>query len=286
MALTFNRYGKARVRVLRLERDGLRHQARELTVEAMLTGGFERAFTEGDNRAVVATDTIKNIVQALARDHVAAETEVLLAHVATFLLERYPQVERAEVTGRETRWRRLDVGGRPHDHAFTLDGNGQPFARVFATRAEVTRESGLKGFTFMKTTGSGWADFHADEYRTLPDTDDRILATAMDATWTWARAPSRFDDANARILDAMLSEFATTFSRGAQDSMYRMGEAALAAVPEIATVKLALPNKHHLPVDLTRFGRDNPGVVFLPTDEPHGQIEAVISRGAGSGQAT
>ncbi len=279
MPLTFNRYGKARVRVLRLQREGERHTVRELSVQAMLEAeGLERAYTAGDNAAVVATDTIKNVVNALACDHPAADGETFAGIVAAFLLDRYAHVGRADIRAVETRWTRLVVDGAPHPHAFALDGNGTPFAHVVATRDGTVVQSGIEGYTVMKTTQAGWSGFHADAYRTLPDTDDRIVATAMDATWTWTAAPAAYPAANATILDAMLRDFATTYSRGVQDSMYRMGEAALAAVPELAAIRFAMPNKHYLPMNLAGFGRDAAGTVFLPTDEPHGQIEAVVTR--------
>jgi urate oxidase len=279
MVLTSNRYGKGRVRVLRLDRSGPAHAVRELTVEALLTGGFDRAYTAADNSAVVATDTIKNIVNALAADHVAADAEPFCQVVAAFFLERYAHVSAVDVHAVETRWTRLAVDGAPHPHAFTLDANGRPFVRVRATREAVATSSGVVGFTFMKTTGNGWSNFHTDEYRTLADTDDRIVATAMDATWTWSAAPASYLETNARILDVMLAEFATTYSHGVQDSMNRMGEAALAAAAEIGSIRFAMPNKHYIPMDLSRFGRDAAGQVFLPTDEPHGHIEAEIARG-------
>lgn len=279
MSLNSSRYGKGRVRTLRLVREGARHEVRELTLSLMLEGDFDGAFTAGDNRTSIATDTMKNVVNVLAHRHPAAGNEAFAAIVAAFVLERYPQVSRAEITASETRWTRLSVGGRPRDHAFTLDGNGRPLARVVADRDGSVIQSGITGLTFMKTTQSGWSDFHADAYRTLPDTDDRIAATSMDATWTWERAPDDYAAANTRILDVMLAVFADTYSRSVQDSMYRMGEAALAAVPELREMRLAMPNKHYIPIDLAPFGITERGTVFLPTDEPHGQIEAVIGKG-------
>lgn len=278
MALTYNRYGKGRVRVLRLDRERPEHEVRELSILAMLEGGFGRAYTDADNSAVVATDTIKNIVNALARDHLTADSETFADIVARFFLERYAQVSKADIRAVETRWRRMTLAGAPQPHAFTLDGNGRPFAHVVATREGAEIRSGIESFTFMKTTQSGWSNFHADEYRTLADTDDRIVATAMDATWTWQSAPTSYPAANAALMDAMMGEFVSTYSHGVQDSMYRMGEAALAAVPEVAQVRFGMPNKHYIPMNLAKFGRDATGTVFLPTDEPHGQIEAVVAR--------
>ena len=266
------------MRTLRLVRDGARHTVRELTTQVMLEGDFGGSYTADDNRTSIATDTMKNIVNVLAHENPAADNETFVGIVARFFLDRYPQVERAEISAHETRWTRLAIDGTPHDHAFALDGNGRPTAQVSASREGETVSSGLAGYTFMKTTESGWSDFHADEYRTLPDTTDRIAATSMDAVWTWERAPGDYEAANAAILATMLKVFATTYSPSVQSSMYRMGEAALAAVPELRQVKLAMPNKHYIPINLAPLGVATGGTVFLPTDEPHGQIEAVIAR--------
>jgi urate oxidase len=280
MALVSNTYGKGRVRVLRVEKEGGdRHEVRELTVKAMLEGDFARAFTDADNARVVSTDTIKNVVNIVAREHPGLPTELFCQAVAARFLDRYEQVERATVEAHETKWARMVVGGAPHPHSFVLDGNGQPFARVAATRAEVATESGLSGFTFMKSTGSGWANYAKDPYTTLRETHDRVCATSMEAAWRWRAAPADHGAANARILATMLEVFASTYSHSVQDSLYRMGTAALEAVPEIEDVRLACPNKHYLLVDLSRFGLDNDNQVFVATDEPHGQIECTVGRG-------
>jgi urate oxidase len=278
MPLTASRYGKERVRVMRLTRAGDHHTPRELTLSVMLTGRFDAAWTEGDNRACIATDSVKNIVNVTAARHLSLDKEAFVAAVAQVLLDTYRQVEAVTIEAEETRWLRHRVDGVPHGHTFTRDGNGAGFVALAADRAGSTLRSGLRGYTFMKTTQSGWADFVDDTYRTLPDTNDRIAATSMDATWTWVTTPVDYEAANARILETLLTVFGTTYSRSVQDSMYRMGEAALAAVRELADISFAMPNKHYVPIDLTPFGLDNPGAVFLPTDEPFGRIEATISR--------
>ncbi len=278
MPLIHNTYGKGRVRVMRVNRDGGRNEVRELSVQTLLDGDFAAAYTEGDNRTVVATDTIKNIAYIVARENMTASSELFGQALAGRFLARYPQVERVRVTMHETRWTRASFGGTAHPHSFVLDGNGKPRAEVVATREAATVVSGIAGYTFMKTTESGWVDYVMDEYTTLPPTQDRIAATAMDASWTWLRPPADHDATNARILGTMLEVFATTYSRGVQDSLYRMGEAALAAAPELGTVRMACPNKHYLPVKLEPFGLSADNMVFVPTDEPHGQIECVVGR--------
>ncbi len=280
MALIQNTYGKGRVRTLRLRRaeDG-RHEVRELALKVLLDGDFGRAYTEADNTTSVATDTIKNLVNVVAHESLGAEAEPFCQAVAARFLDRYPQVARVTVTAHETRWQRLVLDGQPHPHSFTLDANGKPTVLVAASRNGVETRSGVEGFTFMKTTESGWAGYVMDEYTTLAETRDRIVATSMDASWAWQSDPPNFPEANARVLDTMLRVFATTYSASVQDSLYRMGEAVLEAVPEVASLRMACPNKHYIPINLAPFGLHNQGEVFLPTDEPHGQIECTVGRG-------
>ena len=278
MPLIQNTYGKGRVRVMRVHRDGDHNEVRELTVRTLLDGDFAAAYTAGDNRNVVATDTIKNITYIVARENMTADPERFGEALASRFLARYPQVERVRVTMRETRWTRASFGGAAHPHSFVLDNNGQPTAEVSATREAAAVVSGIAGYTFMKTTASGWVDYVMDEYTTLPPTQDRIAATAMDASWTWLRPPADYAATNARILATMLEVFATTFSHGVQDRLYRMGEAALAALPDLGTIRMACPNKHYLPVKLEPFGLSSDNMIFMPTDEPHGQIECIVGR--------
>jgi len=278
MALVRNTYGKGRVRVMRNHRKNDHHDVRELTISAMLEGDFGRAYTSADNSKVVATDTIRNIVNICARAHLDLATEPFCQTVAKYFLEHYPQVEKAMVTGHETKWRRLSFAGGPHPHSFVLDANGKPFAKIAATRTSMVTVSGIEGYTFMKSTGSGWSNYVMDDVTTLPQTRDRIAATAMDAQWTWSAPPRDYAAANSKILSSMLEVFANTYSESVQDSLYRMGQRALAEVPEINDVSMACPNKHYLLIDLSPFGLSNENAVFLPTDEPHGQIACTVAR--------
>jgi urate oxidase len=263
---------------MRVFREGSYNEVRELTVKVLLEGGFDRSFTHGDNSAVVATDTIKNIVNIVARENLRAANEPFAAALAGRFLDRYPQVEKATVIALETKWNRLAVDGTPHEHSFLLDSNGKPSARVERTRDSIVYRSGLEAFTFMKSTASGWVSYFMDDYTTLPETRDRIAATAMDACWLWSTPPEDFPETNAKLLSTMLKVFATTYSEGVQDSLFRMGEAGLAAVPEVAEISMACPNKHYLPINLSPFGMSADNMVFTATDEPHGQIECTVGR--------
>jgi urate oxidase len=275
-----NRYGKGRVRVMRIHRDGDRQEVSQLNIKAMIEGDFAPAYTDGDNSTSVSTDTIKNVVNVVARQNTGLSAEDFCQVLAKTYLDTYPQVTSVAITSHETKWSRLSFGGKPHPHSFVLDSNGKPTVEVTATRAgSSTLASGIDGFAFLKSTQSGWENYVKDRYTTIPPTADRMCATSMVASWKWSARPQSYPATNAKILDTVLEVFATTYSKSVQDSLYRMGEAALAAVPEISEISMACPNMHFIPMNLSAFGLDNNNDVFLPTDEPHGQIECTVGRG-------
>ena len=282
MPFVRQRYGKANVRVLRVQRAEDRHRVRESRVTVSLDGEFSRAYTDADNAPVVATDTMRNLVNVLALQHLDAANEPFALTVAQCFLDRYGHVAEARVRVDETVWGRMRIDGRDHDHGFVRAEGGTPFACATVTRSSREVEAGFHDFPIMKTTGSGFVDYLQDEYTTLAPTTDRILATRMAAEWQFAggalRDDSGYDAVSGAIRQALLRVFATTYSHSVQDSLYRMGNAALAAAPDVSQITLRMPNVHYLPIDLSPFGQDARGSLFLPTDEPSGQIEATLRR--------
>lgn len=273
-------YGKRRVRLLKVLRNEGRHDVKELEVGVRLEGDFASSYTDADNSKVVPTDTMKNVVQVLAHRHLGLETEPFLLLLAAHFLARYEVIGRVAVEARERRWGRLAVDGAPHGHAFVGEA-GRPVARVTAARGgDPEIESGIEDLAVMKTTGSGFAGFPRCEHTTLPETADRILATRVQGRWRWAEAPADWNAANAALLAALLRAFAAGYSPSVQATLYEMAGAALAACPEVSAITLTLPNQHYLPAHLQPFGLDAAGVSFVPTDEPHGQIEATVARAA------
>jgi urate oxidase len=276
-----NRYGKARVRVARVTRqpDGV-HQFRELSVDVLAEGDFDTSYTAGDNSAVLPTDTMKNTVYVLAKEHGIESPEAFGLLAANYFLERNPAMERVEIAMRETRWERLAIQGAPHPHAFRAPGFGRPMARIAVRRGgEAELESGIDDLCLLKTTGSGFVEFRKDEWTTLPESTDRILSTLLAGRWIYERPPAAWQNANQSVMDAMLEVFATQYSPSVQSTLYAMAGAALEAVPELAQVTLRMPNRHYFTYDLQKLGLTNDGEVFYPTDEPHGQIEATVLRG-------
>jgi urate oxidase len=275
MKLVAHRYGKSRVRIMKVLRDGDVHTVKELTARVLLEGDFDRSYTHAENAQVVATDTMKNTLYVLAHEHLGEESEPFARQVARHFLDRHAHVTQVTVELDERVWTRL----RTHPHSFVQQDVMRPFTRLRASRGDASEhESGVRDLIILKSTASGFAGFHRDELTTLPETDERILASAVRATWLWTREPASYRAAQRAILEAILTPFAERFSPSVQATLFEMATAALEACPEIARITLSMPNLHCLPVDLTRFGRANRQEIFVPTDEPHGDIEATVSR--------
>jgi urate oxidase len=278
MKLHSNRYGKAKVRVLKkLHADDL-HTFKELEVKVILEGAFDASYTAGDNREVVATDTMKNMINVLAHEKLGLETEPFVAELAAHFLERYPQVTGVQVETEERVWERMAVNGTPSPTNFFAVGNMVPTTRVTRSRHHIEIISGIRGLIILKSAGSRFADFHRDEFTTLPDSADRLLATSLTSLWLYRGKPADYRATNARVVEAMLSAFGSKESPSVQASLYEMGKAALENCSEIERISLTMPNLHCLLIDLSPFHRQNQNTLFVPTDAPQGWIEGTVAR--------
>jgi len=244
----------------------------------MLQGDFDAVYSKGDNRSVVATDSMKNTVNILAKQKLGKEAEAFGEVLGNHFLKTYRQVSRVEVRLVEHCWERIPVNGKPHVHSFAEKSAAKPLVNIIATRKETVVESGVEDLLIMKTTASGFENFLRDEFTTLPETSDRIFATKLKAGWEYRRKPKNYSATNAKILNTMLAVFAKNYSVSVQASLFQMGKAALKIAPEISKISIAMPNKHCLLINLSPFGMENKNELFVPTDEPHGQIEATIAR--------
>ena len=278
MKLIHHQYGKSKVRVLKVFRAGKIHSLKELDVAVGLHGDFDASYTKSDNRLVVATDSIKNTVNVFAQKKLGPENEEFGLALGQHFLKTYPQVSRVEITLSEHCWNRISVGGKSHAHSFAEKGAAKPTAKIVCTRQEDFVEAGIEDLLVLKTTGSGFENFLRDEFTTLPETSDRIFATKLKAAWTYKKKPKSYSATNEKILNALLAVFAKNFSPSVQVTLFEMGEAALKVAPEISKIYLAMPNKHNLLINLKPFGLENKNELFVPTDEPHGQIEGTVAR--------
>jgi urate oxidase len=273
-----NSYGKSRVRLLRVKRQEGRNDIRELTVAIRFEGDFETAHTKGDNRKILPTDTMKNTVYALARQHSIETPEEFGLHLLEHFLTYNAQVSRVYIEIAENLWARLPHGGKPHATAFMRNGGQKRTALLTGTREATTIRAGLDDLVVMKTTNSMFEDFLVDPFTTLKEDRNRILATSIRADWLYPGEEVEFGPVWHGVRQMLLETFAEHRSLSLQHTLYAMGEAVLNNFENVREIHLCLPNKHFNLVNLDPLGMDNPAEVFLPTDEPHGLIEATLRK--------
>jgi urate oxidase len=267
-----NSYGKAGIRLVRVDRASANHAVSDLTVAVRLEGDFEAAHVAGDNSGLVATDTMKNTVYALAKELPGREIEDFAVALTDHFLRENAHVSGAEVSIEERIWERLGAS------AFEGSSEERRTARALRSRETVVIHSGLKGALILKSAGSGFSGFARDRYTTLPETRDRLLATSLTAEWTHASVARTRADGWDTVRHTLLETFAAHDSASVQHTLYAMGEAALGAHPGIREIRLTMPNRHHLLVDLAPFGLTNENEIFVATEEPYGLIEATVTR--------
>jgi len=277
-----NQYGKAENRVVRVYRDTPRHQIRDLNVSTSLRGAFEEAHTAGNQRDVLPTDSQKNTAFAFAKDKGVRSIEEFALTLADHFVATVPAAHGARVEVEEYPWDRIPVDGAGHDHAFVRMGGG---VRTTVVNVDGTGEdrtahvvSGVRELVVLKSTGSEFSGFLKDPYTTLPETNDRVLATSLVARWRYESTEVDWDTSYEAIKGLLLQQFAQIYSLALQQTLYGMGKAVLEQHRDVAEIRFSAPNKHHFLVDLEPFGLDNPGEVFVAADRPYGLIEASVVR--------
>ncbi len=275
IVLVANQYGKAKVRLLHVSRDETTHVITDLSVSVALSGELTATHLSGDNTAVLTTDAQKNAVFAFAKEHGVSEIEDFALLLARHFVASQPSISFARVTMEQYPWERLA------GHSFARSGREVRTATVSHDGQQSWVVSGLHGLTVLNTAGSEFWGFAKDRYTTLTETTDRILATAVSARWLHASPTASancWGDSYRAARDLLLEAFADTHSYSLQQTLFAMGKRVLDGRPEIAEIRLSLPNKHHFEVDMTPFGLENDGEVFYAADRPYGLIEGTVTR--------
>lgn len=272
VTLAENSYGKQAVRLVAVRRHPDRHELRDVTVAIRFEGDFVAAYTDGDNRGVLPTDTMKNTVYALAADHPFNDIEDFGLLLTDHFLTNNPRASRVQVDLTEHPWEPFETGGT----AFRQPGGERRTAQVTRDREGIKVLAGLDNLVVMKTAKSAFEGFPRDRCTTLPETSDRLLATAVRATWRYSR-PDPFGLWH-QVRRVLLETFAEHDSRSVQHTLYAMGEAVVRTL-DVEEIHLAMPNRHHIPVDLRPFGLENRNEIFMATTEPYGLIEGTVRRG-------
>ena len=267
-----NRYGKAETRLVRVFKDGDTHRLADLNVSVALSGDLAATHLTGDNSGVLPTDTMKNTVYAFAKQHGVGEPEAFGLLLARHFVETQPQVHAAKVSIEAFAWERLGP------HSFQRKGGFTRTALINVSEAGTQVVSGISGLVLLNSTASEFHGYPHDKYTTLKETTDRVLATAVDAKWRHLSDKSDWADSFAGATAALTDAFVNTYSYSLQQTLFSMGSRVLESRPEIAEVRLALPNKHHYLVDLAPFGLENDNEVFIAGDRPYGLIEGTVTR--------
>ena len=266
-----NQYGKAETHVVRVTKNGPQHEIKDLNVTVALAGDFAETHLTGDNSKVVPTDTQKNTVFAFASEPMG-EIEDFGLRLARHFVGEFPTVHRARVSIEEFSWRRLG------EHAFTRGSSEKRLATVTRTRDSEWVVGGVTDLVVLKTTDSEFHGYIKDRFTTLPETRDRIMATSVTARWRFGTSTAEWGRCYPEIMGALTQTFATHYSLSLQQTLYEMGKAVLEARPEVAEIRLAMPNKHHFVVDLSPFDIRNDNEVFYASDRPYGLIEGTVTR--------
>jgi urate oxidase len=272
-----NNYGKSEVRLFKVKRDTAVHEVWDLDVRVTLEGDFDAAHYHGDNSNLLATDTMRNTVYALAKDHLTGSIEGFGLALVDHFLEAGPTVTACRVDITQFLWRRIEVDGQPHDHSFVRE-RGERKACVWDEAGARRVEASIDDVYVLKTTNSGWEGFHRDRFTTLPDTDDRVLATIVTAKWEYEALDADFDRLWEGVMERTLETLTDHYSPSVQNTLYRMGRAVLEEFPEIRRIWYSFPNVHHIVYDLERFGIENNNEILHATQDPYGQIEGWVER--------
>lgn len=277
--LVHNGYGKSQNRLMRVVKDSGRHEIRDVTVNVRLFGNFEKVYTEGDNTDIPATDTMKNTVFAKGKtDFSTGSIEAFGKTLAAHFVGGSELVDSARIQLTEHPWVRLPEDAKGSEHSFYRGSSGNHFAEVTGDGESFTVTSGINDLFVLKSTGSGFKGFERDQFTSLPETDDRILATVIDATWVYGAQVDDYQASWEAIHGILLRRFADHFSDSVQQTIYNIATAILEARPEVEEVTIELPNKHHNLVDLSVFGLENPNEVFIATQDPFGLITGTVKR--------
>jgi urate oxidase len=276
--LTNNAYGKNAVNLSKIIRHADYHEFRQISVNVSLQGDFETAHTLGDNTKILPTDTQKNTVYALAKEKFNSSIEEFGLELSRHFILNNSQLSKAIIEIEEHLYSRLSFEGKVHPHAYISNGDEKHTAMIEQSGNNIKVSSGIKNLLILKTTDSGFENYIRDQYTTLKETADRILATRCEVSWQYNSHQLDFVSLYKSIRETLLKTFAYHKSLSVQQTLYAMGEEVLKEYKDVEEISLIMPNKHHILFNLEQFGMDNKNEIFIATDEPFGYITGTVTR--------
>nr|AZL94727.1 uricase [Nephromyces sp. MMRI] len=280
-------YGKFNVNVFRVNKNRVApfHEVLDIDTEIVLEAGFIEAYTVGDNSNILPTDTMKNFLYVVAQKGEYESVEDFgIAGVRAFLAE-HSYLHKATLILSRNIWDRLTVAGQDHPHAFKGVGPEKEVARVIGTRGgDIKVYSTIYGMKLLKTTQSGFEGFYVDRYTTLPPTQDRLFATAVEATYEYSDLPEgKFQAIRERVRRCFIEEFSGpppkgAYSKSVQETECEMALRALKEIPNLTRFEMVLPNIHHFKFNLAQFSLPNDNEVFFRNEGASGKIHCIVTR--------
>ena len=272
-------YGKSAVRLGKITRHADNHEFKEIHVNIQFEGDFGIVYTEGINKNVLPTDTMKNTIFALAKEHPLTTIEDFGLYLTEYFLSHNPQITAVTVDLVQVSWERMENELMSEPYTYIGGGNEQQTAKIRRTHESIDVESGIRGVRILKTAHSGFADYLFDKFTTLPPSTDRIMATELESSWQYHNIEIiDFQKIRIKVRNHLLKSFADHLSRSVQHTLYAMGETVLENVEEVIEIALKMPNLHYLLVNMKPFEMDNKNEVFLASGDAFGYITGTLRR--------
>lgn len=281
--LALHQHGKSKVRVGRVWREGSKHYFVEWNVDVLLESDMAHAFKSGDNSDMTTTDTTKNTVYYVAKQCSSkCSAEEYAIALGKHFCKVYPLITKTKVWVKQKPWKRVEVGGKLHNHGYAVSGTETRCCYVTVEEGgKIEVEAGIRDMSVLKTTQSGYEGYLKDKYTVLKETKERMMATTVTCTWKYSK-PTDYDAAYEGVKAAIFDGFYGPADKGiyspsVQFTLYDMAQIAIKRVDAVESIFFNLPNLHFLPcpVVASKFEDD----VYIATSEPHGNIEATITRG-------
>jgi len=127
--------------------------------------------------------------------------------------------------------------------------------------------------------------FYKDKYTVLPEVEDRMFSTSVQATWKYTQNTVNrnysgidFNSTWNRVREIFVKVFCEEYSPSVQQTMHSAAEKILKQIPLIEEITFVLPNIHNWNFDFSKFGLPPSKDLFIPVDEPHGLISCTLRR--------
>ena len=221
---------------------------------------FKPAYTEGDNRMVIATDSMKNFILKKGLDYTGATLEGFLAFLGREFITNYPEVDHIVVSGSQQPFAAMPVAdGHSADGysevLFSRSHNDYGYAELEMRKEDdgeiyvADHMCGRLQLQLIKVTGSSFVSFVRDDYTTLPEHKDRPLFIYLDMFYEYQDINAILGDdtshyiASEQVRDLAGAVFHEFNSKSIQHLVHEMGTRLLARFPQLISVSFDAQNR-------------------------------------------